>query len=63
MVIKSGCPLYPQKRPWFSTVVMSALCHKQTFDRLFNHLVSDREQLCGKFDPNCFGGLEIEHKL
>ena len=22
--------LYPQKRKWFSTIVMSALCHKRT---------------------------------
>src|SRR5262249_13363908 len=26
-VIKSRCPLYPQKRTWIGTVVMSALCH------------------------------------
>ena len=24
------CPLYPQKRTWISTAVMSALCQKQT---------------------------------
>src|SRR6516164_4068234 len=30
-----ACPLYPQKRTWISTTVMSALCQKQTFnDRL-----------------------------
>ena len=35
--VKSGhwgtserCPLYPQKRTWISTAVMSALCQKQT---------------------------------
>src|SRR5215472_5670386 len=35
--VKSGhgsaftrCPLYPQKRTWFSAVVMSALCQKRT---------------------------------
>src|SRR5262249_56427623 len=27
------CPLYPQKRTWFSTIVMSALCQKRTFRR------------------------------
>ena len=25
------CPLFPQKRTWFSTVGMSALCQKRTF--------------------------------
>ena len=35
--VKSGhgrmsdqCPLCPRKRTWFSTIVMSALCHKRT---------------------------------
>src|SRR5262249_44781007 len=27
------CPLYPQKRTWIGTLVMSALCQKQTFRR------------------------------
>jgi hypothetical protein len=39
----------PQKRTWFSTIVMSALCQKQTFCTaakvsLFNHLVDGREE-------------------
>jgi NAD(P)-dependent dehydrogenase (short-subunit alcohol dehydrogenase family) len=25
------CPLYPKKRTWLSTIVMSALCQKQTY--------------------------------
>src|SRR6516164_7552881 len=29
--IFARCPLYPQKRTWFSAVVMSALCQKRTF--------------------------------
>ena len=35
----------PRKRTWLSTVVMSALCQKQTSAILFDHLVSGREQL------------------
>jgi hypothetical protein len=37
------CPLYPQKRTWFSTVVMSALCQKRTFAS-FDHLIGAGEQ-------------------
>jgi len=33
--MSTGCPLYPQKRTWFSAVVMSALCQKETLARLF----------------------------
>jgi hypothetical protein len=33
----------PRKRTWLSTVVMSALCQKQTSAILFDHLVSGRE--------------------
>ena len=28
--VVANCPLYPQKPTWFSTILMSALCHKQT---------------------------------
>src|SRR5262249_31315819 len=30
-ILTRACPLYPQKRTWFSTIVMSALCQKQTY--------------------------------
>src|SRR5215472_11228341 len=29
--MSAGCSLYPQKRTWITTVVMSALCQKRTF--------------------------------
>ena len=32
---KQRGPLYPQKRTWIGTVVVSALCQKQTFRRFF----------------------------
>jgi hypothetical protein len=28
--ISDQCPLYPQKRTWIGTVMMSALCHNRT---------------------------------
>ena len=31
--------LYPQKRTWISRLVMSALCHQQTWCDLFDHVV------------------------
>src|SRR6516165_8803011 len=32
--LSRSCPLYPQKRTWIGTVLMSALCQKQTFTGL-----------------------------
>jgi len=32
---KQRGPLYPQKRTWIGTDVVSALCQKQTFRRFF----------------------------
>jgi hypothetical protein len=29
VLINAPCPLYPRKRTWFRTIVMSALCQKQ----------------------------------
>ena len=43
------CPLYPQKRTWIGTAVMSALCQKRTHalqqkGLLFDQLVGARVQ-------------------
>ena len=47
------CPLYPQKRTWIGTAVMSALCQKRThalqqkgllFDRLVGARVQDEKE-------------------
>ena len=37
------CPLYPQKRTWFSTIVMSALCQKRTLVTSFEHFIGAAE--------------------
>ena len=34
--MSASCPLYPQKRTWISTAVMSALCQKQTLARMLD---------------------------
>jgi hypothetical protein len=41
--LKSRCPLYPRKQTLLSARWMSALCQKQTFDRLFDHLAGGRK--------------------
>src|SRR5262245_21531181 len=45
---KRSCPLSTS----LSTIVMSALSQKQTFDRLFDHLVSSGDQHCGMAGPD-----------
>jgi hypothetical protein len=42
--ISNQCPLYPQKRTWLSTVVMSALCQKQTSAFQTDHLAVTAER-------------------
>src|SRR6516225_2374268 len=37
--LQSRCPLYPQKRTWLGTIVVSALCHKRTSGPLLDHIV------------------------
>jgi hypothetical protein len=40
----ASCPLYPQKRTWIGTVLMSALCQKRTSAVSLNHLVGTTNQ-------------------
>jgi hypothetical protein len=46
--ISTQCPLYPRKRTWISTAVMSALCQKQTLQScqpLLEVMANFRQQL------------------
>src|SRR6516165_1205593 len=60
------CPLYPRKRTWISTFVMSALCQKQTScdaakSGLLDHLVGADEQCRRHGDPERFSRLKIDN--
>jgi hypothetical protein len=57
------CPLYPQKRTWFSTVGMSALCHKRTSARLFNHLVGELYERISDRQAEILSRLKIDREL
>src|SRR3954465_4441320 len=42
---------------------MAAQIHlSQQHSCSFDHLVGDGKQPCGKFDPECPGGLEVDHE-
>ena len=70
---KFRCPLYPRKRTWLSTVMMSALGHKQTHALqhttctycryLLDHLVGAAEQCEWHSQAESLGGLEIDDQL
>ena len=47
--ISARCPLYPQMRTWFRTIVMSALCQKQTLNVVSHQPYP--EPLRGRHDP------------
>ena len=52
--------LSPKSGHQLSVVGMSGKCHEQTFDRLFDHLVSGGDQRNGQTER--FDGLEIDRR-
>src|SRR5215813_324983 len=56
-------PLYPQKRTWFSTIAMSALCQKRTWHHSFDHLVGAGEHRRRNCEAKRLGSLEIDYQL
>src|SRR5262249_35213824 len=60
--------LYPRKRTWISTVVMSAKGQFRTrapqrIVELFNHLVSPGEEHRGHFEVERLGSFQIDEEL
>src|SRR3974390_480176 len=53
----------PQKRTWFSAVVMSALCQKQTLARLLDYLVCAGEQRLRDSNAEHPRGADVDHQL
>ena len=63
--MSARCPLYPQKRTLVERVAMSALCQKRTHalqqkTLLFDHLVSDQQQVMVDFQVERSGRLEVD---
>src|SRR6516162_5387051 len=66
--VSERCPLYPQYRTWIGTVVMSALCQKQTFCAavkisLFDYLVGELLQLRRYVEAERLGGLAVDQQF
>jgi hypothetical protein len=53
------CPLYPQRQTSELGREMSALCQKQTFGGLFDHLVGQLLQMQGHIEPSAFAVLRL----
>src|SRR5262245_24794382 len=57
------CPLYPRKQTCAVQTGMSALGHKRTWPRLFDHLLCSVQQTKWNGEAQRSGRLEIDHQL
>src|SRR5262249_37200130 len=62
-ISRASCPLYPQKQTSELNRVMSALCQKRTFARLFDDLVRRGREIRRHLDAERLGGLEVDDQL